>query len=418
MNPTKFRILMFAPECFPPAGAESIVTGKLLIAALKSGWKIDVISHKNSGQYYPSNPNGCWSVIKKTLRSIDTIELSRFRSSLKAFPVLNLFSRLESLIWVIKAVAMGRRLLKQNSYDFILSRIMPEYGHLPALILSYSFNIPWIANWSDPMPREKAPAPFAQGISSKIPFLKSIYCQKVANNATWHTFPSERLRKYVCSYLPVCEAKSSVVPHIALKKFQFNSPRNDVAFSFCHVGSLGIRNPDVFLEGLKQFLQITMVDRPFSVKFVGVKLVDLIEKVQKLGLEDIVSIEEAKTYEETLKIMANSRILVVIEAESEEGIFLPSKFVDCVQTGRPILAVSPTASTLADIISMNGGGIAADCSSSTAVSEAIKTLYIEWKAGTLDDKYGSSRLFHLFSEQKVISEYLELFGRINRNRFA
>jgi len=407
---------MFAPECFPPAGAESIVTSKLLIAAMKSGWKIDVISHKNSGQYYPSNTAGCWSGIPEILHNIGTTQFFKNRRDKKSFRALILLKRLESLIWVFKAVNAGRRLLKQYRYDFIMSRIMPEYGHLPALILSYSFNIPWIANWSDPMPREKAPAPFAQGISSKIPFLKSIYCQEVAKKASWHTFPSERLRKYVCSYLPICETKSSMIPHIALDNFRLHSPQNNKVFTLCHPGGLGLRKPNIFLEGVRLFLEKYKIDWIFSIKFVGPPEEHLRKTIKKLGLEKIITIEKAMTYEETLEIISNSSVSVVIEAPSKEGIFFPSKVVDFVQTGRPILAVSPIVGTLSDLLSIHGGGIVADCRSSVAVSTAIETFYTEWKAGTLYEKYGSFRLYDQFGEQHILKQYGGLFNRLTKNK--
>lgn len=402
---------MFAPQAYPPAGAESITTGKLLIAALKAGWVINVISHKNSGRYYPSNPNGLWSVIPKILHDIDTTRFSKLIGASNVFPNISL-NRLESLIWVIKAVVTGRRLLKQYRYDFILSRIMPEYGHLPALILSYWFNIPWIANWSDPMPQKKAYPPYGKGSKSNPPLLVNIYCRMVEKKAVWHTFPSERLRKYVCSYLPDCSNKSSCIPHVALEHFQANSPKSNLGFSICHVGSLGLRKPDVFLEGIKRFLKNTMVDEPFSVKFIGFQMHKLMDTIQKFGLDHIVSLEEAITYEETIKIMADSSVLVVIEADSEEGIFFPSKFIDFVQSGRPILAVSPVVGTLTDIISANGGGIAVDCRSPVAIAKAIENLYSEWKAGTLDNNYGSCQLLDLFSEQHVLYQYTEIFKRI------
>jgi uncharacterized membrane protein YeiH len=103
---------------------------------------------------------------------------------------------------------------------------------------------------------------------------------------------------------------------------------------------------------------------------------------------------------------------VVLEAPCNQGIFFPSKFVDFVQTGRPILAVSPVNGTLADILTASGGGIVADCLSPDAVEVAIKTLYVAWKRGSLESMYGSSRLFNLFDENYVIGQYLEIFSRI------
>jgi hypothetical protein len=78
------------------------------------------------------------------------------------------------------------------------------------------------------------------------------------------------------------------------------------------------------------------------------------------------------------------------------------------------LAVSPTNGTLHDIISQFGGGIAVDVGSPNAVAQALHNFHAEWKKGTLDEKYGSYRLFSLFSENRVLEQYMEIFRRIKK----
>ena len=47
-----------------------------------------------------------------------------------------------------------------------------------------------------------------------------------------------------------------------------------------------------------------------------------------------------------------------------------------------------------------------------AVEQAIVTLYSHWKAGTLDSVYGSGKLYDLFSEDRVLSLYREIFKKV------
>ena len=409
------RILMFAPLCYPPASSEAIATAKLLLAALDAGWEIDVISQSDFGQYYPTNINGVWEPLTRIVHNIDGIKKGGFFENVSHRAGLESFNSLQSISWARKALFAALRLASKKKYDFILSRATPQYGHLPALILSRWSGLPWIANWSDPIPPQKALPPYGQGPHSAIPnYLKS-YCSAVVRNATWHTFPCERLRKYFCSYLPECAEKSSVIPHIALRRFR-SQIQNNNGFSFSHTGSLTLRDPCVFLEGVRLFSQKARIERMFRIRFFGHGLGNLREMVKNLGLDNIISIEQGKTYEDTQQIIANSSVLVVIEAPCQEGIFFPSKFVDFVQTGHPILAVSPVNGTLTDILAANGGGIAADCLSPDAVEGAIETLYVAWKEGALVSRYGSSHLFNLFDENYVIGQYSEIFGQIrNKN---
>ena len=153
------RILMFAPLCYPPASSEAIATSKLLLAALDAGWEIDVISQADLGHYYPANIDGVWEPISRIVHNIEGIKLSGIVKGLAPWTAIHKTSGLESIFWSLKALRLGMHLLSKKKYDFILSRAAPQYGHLPALIISRWTNIPWVASWSDPMPPQKAPQP-------------------------------------------------------------------------------------------------------------------------------------------------------------------------------------------------------------------------------------------------------------------
>jgi hypothetical protein len=110
--------------------------------------------------------------------------------------------------------------------------------------------------------------------------------------------------------------------------------------------------------------------------------------------------------------LAKSDVLVIIEAPLTEGIFMPGKLVDYVQIGRPILALSPVVGTINDIVSKHGGGIAVNCQSPDLVARALRTLHEHWSEGNLNRLYGSTRLASLFSEERVLGLYMDLFEKI------
>jgi glycosyltransferase involved in cell wall biosynthesis len=410
MDDRQPSILMFAPLCYPPAGSEAIVTAKLVLAMIEAGWKIKVITQADFGHYYPTSDNDQWSPIHSVIKNISGINEKGIIARLfgSALP-----SRVRTLSWIVKAVFAGIVNAKREKYDFILSRVAPQYGHLPALIVSRIMRIPWIANWSDPMPPQKAPPPYGGGLHAKVSLLSAIYYRAIFRIADWHTFPCERLMRYYWQIYPDLETKSSVIPHIALKRFCILQSDKKNVFSLCHTGSVTLRDPAIFFAGLKLFLAEYKPTEAVKVIFIGHPCDEIQAKVQEAGVGEIVSISMPKTYEVTQCIAAASSILVVIEAQCEEGIFFPSKFVDFVQTGRPILAVSPKVGTLSDILSTHGGGIAVDCSSPEAVAEALNTLYKEWRNGDIEDKHGSKRLYNLFSEDNVLNSYVKLFDRLD-----
>lgn len=403
MRGGNIRALLFAPECWPPAGAEAIVTCKFLLAAQHEGWKFDVFCQADAGLYYPSEPDPIWAPIRTFIHEIAPPGI-----------IAGHFERLAGFCWAATAAARARKLHQKQPYDVVFSRIMPKYGHLPALMLSRSMGIPWIANWSDPMPREKAPPPYGAGPGAKVSLPMSRYHEAVARQADWHTFPSERLRKYVCSYLPECEAKSSVVPHIAWRHFESPAGEAEKVFTVCHTGGLGRRNPETFLEGVRLFLDKNRGRETIRVRFIGSGEEYLPVMVDRLGLAGVVSIEAPMSYEKALAAVAESSVAVVIEAPMAEGIFFPSKVADFVQVGRPILAVSPKTGVLSDLLAEAGGGIAADCTSAESVALALEILFKSWSAGTLEQDFHSGRIGSLFSPERALEVCLDIISQVSR----
>jgi len=153
---------------------------------------------------------------------------------------------------------------------------------------------------------------------------------------------------------------------------------------------------------------------PFRVKFTGAHLDDVNPIVASLGLTGIVAVEQAVPYKEALGLMSQETVLVIIEAQMEEGIYFPSKFVDYVQTGRPILAVSPRHGTVADLLAERKGGLSADCTSPCEIAAAIETLYQAWRNDRLEADFASDCLWPTFSEASVIEKYNVIFDSLRR----
>ena len=419
------RILMFAPACFPPGDPEAFVNANLVMAAGEAGWQVDVLTTGGSQKRYPYDPDA-WPGL--AARSVPVVELKKQDRAGRLLAAAQTFAVSGHLVgggrWALPATEAAMRLVAAGSYDCIMSRSLPPMAHLAALLMVRKTGLPWIANWNDPVPLDKFPAPYAYGKGQKAPlgFWMTRYFREVCELAAWHTFPCERLREYISGYMPFdISKKSSVVPHIASRgAVPENGARSrdrTAGFTLIHAGSLSLpRSPRVFLEGVRLFLHRNRPPEGFSVVFV----VDRTEEVHRIakacGIENLVRVEKSRPYTEMPALLGTADVLVIIEAMVEEGIFLPSKFVDYVRTGRPILAVSPPIGTLADILNHQGGGIAVDGRRPEAVADALQTLYGCWVNGTLEHRFGSSRLHRLYSSETVLGAYSEIFARIRRRR--
>ncbi len=401
-------VLIFAPLCYPPDGAEAIVTSKLVLAMIEAGWKVRVISQADFGNFYPADDNDNWRPLVSVVENIAGIDE---KSILARLPGKKLTKKLRTLFWIIKAVRSGFVSFRNEKFDFLMSRAAPYYGHLPALIIRMFIKIPWIANWSDPMPAKKAPPPYGQGVHAKLSLLSNFYNSMVYRFAGWHTYPCERLMKYYRQMAPEIKEKCSVIPHIALRKFRIKATQDKNIFSVCHTGSVSNRDLSVFFDGLKRFINEVTTEQRLRVIFIGNPIDEIRYKIEKTGLSNIVQAKAPISYEATQIIAASASVLLVIEAQCKEGIFFPSKFSDFSQTGRPILALSPKEGTLSDILNRYGGGIAVDNRSPIKVHNALNTLYKAWKIDPLMPAYSSKNLINHFCADVVISKYKEILSR-------
>jgi glycosyltransferase involved in cell wall biosynthesis len=413
-----YRILMFAPAFPPFANPEAIVNGKLALSFLRAGWHVDIISRNFAEEWKGYNYGSAWIEpwlpLKEHTHVVHYASLgSVHRVAETLWAGISLGHPVAGCRWALQAVKLATRLNRENRYDVILSRSLPDFAHIPALALSTRAGIPWIANWNDPS-GDKMPPPYGRGSSTKLGFFQERLLRHAARSANWITFPSDRLRSYICEYLQVgSKEKSGTVPHPGmLVKFE-EQKRVDDCFKICHAGKLYAgRDPEVFLLGLKTFMQRSRLKMKVEVCLVGLEEVEIERSARKLGLDGIIKYQGSMSYFDTLSLLNSSDVLLIIEGQHTEGIFFPSKFVDYVQVGKPVLALSPKNSVVNDIISVHGGGIVADCTSVEEVAEGLRLLYAAWTTGRLQTLYGSRALYKLFSPEVIVEKYRYIFSTL------
>jgi glycosyltransferase involved in cell wall biosynthesis len=407
------RILMIAPSCYPPGNPEAFVNANLVSAMLRAGWSVDVVTGADPASLWYPESGSMWSdvaawshMIEERPRTFSAKVLSNAEYGFLSGQVMG------GGRWAVPAAQRALQLTCSKTYDVILSRALPATAHLAAFIVAGKTGIPWIANWNDPVPDYLFPPPYARGNGARIRmgFWESRYYRALLRRAAWHTFPCERLRNYISGYLSHDIAiRSSVIPHVAPEPIERIRAQKPI-FNLLYAGSLRKpRDPRPFLIGIRKFLNTTAA-ADIEVSFITDRPEDVIDGVREHSLERIVRIDPGRPYEEMPQVLLQADVLVIIEADMKEGIFIPSKFVDYVQTGRPILAISPRTGTLADILTNHGGGLAADCARPDSVASGIADLYRSWQAGQLDEKYGSERLNRMFSREVILEKYLHLFN--------
>jgi glycosyltransferase involved in cell wall biosynthesis len=318
--------------------------------------------------------------------------------------------KLELIIWLWRAIITGSKIIKEKNIKIIFSRSMPVFGHLPALILAKRYHLFWISNWSDPAPLSISPPPFR----TKKPLIDfgKLLCNLVTRNADWHTFPNEYLSEYMIQCYPNIKNKTSIIPHIAFSLLYNDKEFKSEVFRLCHIGSLWKRDPYPFFNSIKMFKDRHGA-KQIEVLFIGLKENGLEEQVKNLELDQEIQFISTVSYDKSLEYLANCDVALVIEADTDKGYFFPSKVLDIIQEGKPILSVSPRRGVMADLLINNTGGISVDRNQKEEILNGIEELFQAYLKKELRSKYGSQQLRLQFSEDIIIPKFINIISKIN-----
>jgi glycosyltransferase involved in cell wall biosynthesis len=393
------RILIFAPEAFPPVSAESIVTTKLIYALIKQGVEVRVIHNPAGLLLYPVDTNPALNEIGNLLIN----PYPRFTEKIK------IPSKLRALLWSSCAFIKGLNVIRTQRPDFIISRVMPVYGHIPALLISYLYKIPWVANWSDPTPLSISPKPYKR--KSLLFDISKYYCKLVVKKAGLNSFPNAFLAEYYLKFYPQVKNKSIIVPHIALSLFHTNEEPNNNELNLIHLGSLGLRSPENLLSAVSKYLNHNM-DSKIRLAFIGTDEPELHRLITKFGLAQNVRVVPPVSYSRSLQLMKNADVTLLIEADTETGIFLPSKVLDMIQLGKPIFSISPKTGVMADLLKNENGGIAVNMNNENEIYGAFDKIYKAWSEKSLASKYSSTVHRQTFNENIVVSNLIDELDKL------
>jgi glycosyltransferase involved in cell wall biosynthesis len=413
------RVLMLAPAFAPQGNSEAIVNGKLALAMLNAGWEIEVIARAPSLEV-AYDYGGAWAEPWHPLRPlVHEITAPAWRTPRRLWDLVHSAVRmhylLDGLRWASRAYDLAARLHERRPFDVVLSRAFPEVAHLPAMKLTRNFGLPWVANWNDPwdfLGRGNAAESFSRAIGT----FEARLCKAVAATASWLTFPCEGLRVSMVSYLGTRAAKrSSVIPHAALERPKGHVLQPAREFLVTHLGRVWReRNPEAVFEAFGRFLKTSDGNGASRLRFAGIPDFDLGVLAKRSGLGSRFVDLGRCTYLESLRLMGESAVLLLIDSADFADIVLTGKAADYAYSGRPIMAITSPNSEIARLIRNQGGGLVVTKPSVDAIAAAFGGLFQNWKADTLQQSYGSTRLYDAFSPAKVVAAYEDVLRQLTQ----
>lgn len=272
--------------------------------------------------------------------------------------------------WKRPVLASLAERISDWSHTVLVTFGSPMSDHLIGLELKRRFDVPWMAHFSDPW----VDNPFNRynwfTRKANLGFER-----EVVENANRLLFTSqETVELVMAKYDPSFRAKARLIPHCyEPEQYRAEAAASDEQITVRFLGDMyGPRTPKPLFSALSRILiSNPRVLDDVCFEFVG-SMCDL--DLNSMGLNELpsglVKLRNTVSNKESLQLMSSADGLMVIDAPAKVSVFLPSKLIDYIGAGKPLLGITPpgTASNL--IVEL--GGWTGDPSKPQEIERAIE----------------------------------------------
>lgn len=273
--------------------------------------------------------------------------------------------------WVPRAerAIIGELIARQFRPDVLITFGVPMSDHLLGLRLQLKLGVPWVAHFSDP---------WLDNAFHRHNVLSNVVNRRLERNvvaaADRLIFTSaETLDLVMGKYPPAWRAKAVILPHSFDPSLY--SPRipNARGRVLRYLGNFyGHRSP----VPLFRALQTILAEDPALLADVRVELVGQMPQRMREHATlralpaGLVRVVDTVPYSQSLQLMSDADLLLVIDGPDDLSVFLPSKLIEYLGSGTPIFGIVPPG-TSAKLLARVGAGVA-DPRDASAVAAGLR----------------------------------------------
>lgn len=312
--------------------------------------------------------------------------------------------------WKPSVLSAIQNVSRQSDYqpDVLITFGTPMSDHLIGLELKKIYGVPWIAHFSDPWIENEF-----KGYNSLTRGINLALERKVVEAADRLIFTSDETVALVMSkYSADLGAKTRVLSH-AFEPSLFERPQKDTGSRIVvrYVGDLyGRRTPAPVFRALAEIAAsdpALLEDVRFE--FVG-SITDF--KLSDVGFDQLprglVEFRSTVDYLKSLELMAAADGLLVIDAPAATSVFLPSKLIDYIGAGRPVLGITPPGAA-AKLIGELGGWVS-DPTDSPGTETAVRSFiaYLRQRKSDASNEWGNPVVRQRFDAGAVAERFEQM----------
>ena len=318
----------------------------------------------------------------------------------------NLFIPDARVFWVKPSVAYLEKYIVENNIDTIVTSGPPHSLHLIGLELKQKLNLKWFADFRDPW--------------TTIGYHKSLRLSRFAakkHKALEHQVLNTADTIIVTSKTTKTEFQAITSKPIAVitngyDTEQVEKQTLDTKFSLAHIGSfLSERNPLILWESLIELThEIPDFKSHLEIKLIGAVSQEVLETISQFGLNSYLNNLGYVSHAEAIAHQRKSQVLLLIEINSEDTkSIIPGKLFEYMVSNRPIIAIGPTGSDFAEIITNTNTGVFFDYSEKMKLKSVILDFYNQFLEGKLQSNGVG---LQNYSRRNLTKELVELLNKI------
>lgn len=344
------KILIISKYYLPLRNARSFQVEKV-VRGLEKNYQIEIIAGRDDIDQYMQYQNIHYFPTKEKYDSIYNI--NRIVNKI-SYDILEVTQKSN---WLIQATSKIDDIIKAYKPEVIISASTPLDSHNLGLIIKKKYDIKWIAYFSDPLPTSILPKPYKK-YRIDLCILEKRHVLETLQKANKLIFTNKYAIKLISDRLKCKIAdKSSIIPHIASEYMSYANNNSNYKNMLCHTGFLSKERVSIpFIIAIKRICEIhKKLDGVILVGNISNKFRKMIKRYNASQYFVELGFLNQK---DTFEIASNTKGLLVVEANMLYSPFLPSKFIDYLSMNLPIVAITPSISSIRDYIHEYGGGIA------------------------------------------------------------
>jgi len=339
---------------------------------------------------------------------------SSFKEKIAEFIRATFFIPDARIGWLFSAKKAALKMIDEYKIDAVYSSSPPYTCSIIARNLKRKKKLPWIAGFRDPWTgfisspkRWFLPSAIDKGME------KSVFSESDFVECAWLGIIKDALGKY-----PDLDKDKFI--HVPNGFDSSDFPKVDIInndkFTITYSGSMyGRRNPASFFEAMEELMSEGKINKSeLHLRFVGRFGNEVLDMFNKATFKDSIEIVSYVPHSESIGLlMLSDALLLVVDESKESEEIVPGKVYEYIGVKKPIIAIAPHQSAIANLMEETRSGMVAHQSEIKKTKDIILKYYKSWKTG-ISDFNPDLELINSYERREAAKKLAELLDSIKK----